>query len=290
MSFSGYLLLLLQVSCLAAEMTELWAEEGSSVTMHAPAIRNIDLVEWEYIRENIPKLILRYYAESQSVTIDPAYKGRVVFHQNNGSLVLQKLRETDSGIYKATVNSMQDKAATTNLTVLKPLPQPKLQSSSNLDGSLINLTCVLPEGTVADVSWKKDGHPLPPEKCFQLTGKNTVLQIRKAEKSVCGSYSCIINNTISLKEAALNLTMTERGCSEAVNLTIGFVIPAVAVVPTLLLLFLCYYKKNQEGQQQPDPQEVTHSLQTTSTSVTSSTHQVSPSLGAADTCNGTMNI
>lgn len=112
------LLLLLQVSCLAAEMTELWAEEGSSVTMHAPAIRNISLAEWEYIRENIPELILQYYAESQSVTIYPAYKGRVVFYENNGSLVLQKLRETDSGIYRATVNLMQDKAATTTLTVI----------------------------------------------------------------------------------------------------------------------------------------------------------------------------
>lgn len=88
------------------------------------------------------------------------------------------------------------------------MPQPKLLSSSNLDGSLINLTCVLPEGTVADVFWKKDGHPLPPEKCFQLTGKTAVLQIRKAEKSDCGSYSCIINNSISWREAALNLTVT----------------------------------------------------------------------------------
>lgn len=88
------------------------------------------------------------------------------------------------------------------------MPQPKLLSSSNLAGSLINLTCVLPEGTVADVSWKKDGHPLPPEKFSQITGKTAVLQIRKAEKSDCGSYSCIINNSISWKEAALNLTVT----------------------------------------------------------------------------------
>ncbi|XP_068552734.1 uncharacterized protein [Anas acuta] len=436
MSFAGYLLLLLQVSCLAAEMTELWAEEGSSVTMHAPAIKYVNLTEWEYIRNGIPKLILDYYAESQAVTIDPAYKGRVVFYQNNGSLVLQKLRETDSGIYKATVNLLQDKAATTTLRVIEPLPQPKLLSSSNLAGSLIKLTCVLPEGTVADVSWKKDGHPLPPEKCFQLTGKTTVLQIRKAEKSDCGSYSCIISNSISWKEAALILTVTgltpparaaqmvtaaalvltaisavlyviwhshlgklrlgkeawkwlmmsilgllctssllllaasviwmqedghsaafillglflsagivamalmvvlmalcrpavlirftskgwhrvipyiivttlvvnllftslllrgfhqlhERGCSEAVNLTIGFVIPAVAVLSMLLVLFLCSYKKNQEKQQQPDPQEVSHSLQTTSILVTSSTRYLSPSLVAADTRHVTMNI
>lgn len=105
------------MSCLA-EITELWAEEGSSVTMHAPAIRNISLAEWEYIRDDIPELILQYYAESQSVTIYTAYKGRVVFYQNNGSLVLQKLRETDSGIYKATVNLMQDKATTTTLKVI----------------------------------------------------------------------------------------------------------------------------------------------------------------------------
>ncbi|XP_068552735.1 uncharacterized protein [Anas acuta] len=417
-------------------MTELWAEEGSSVTMHAPAIKYVNLTEWEYIRNGIPKLILDYYAESQAVTIDPAYKGRVVFYQNNGSLVLQKLRETDSGIYKATVNLLQDKAATTTLRVIEPLPQPKLLSSSNLAGSLIKLTCVLPEGTVADVSWKKDGHPLPPEKCFQLTGKTTVLQIRKAEKSDCGSYSCIISNSISWKEAALILTVTgltpparaaqmvtaaalvltaisavlyviwhshlgklrlgkeawkwlmmsilgllctssllllaasviwmqedghsaafillglflsagivamalmvvlmalcrpavlirftskgwhrvipyiivttlvvnllftslllrgfhqlhERGCSEAVNLTIGFVIPAVAVLSMLLVLFLCSYKKNQEKQQQPDPQEVSHSLQTTSILVTSSTRYLSPSLVAADTRHVTMNI
>ena len=88
------------------------------------------------------------------------------------------------------------------------MPQPKLLSSSNLDGSLINLTCVLPEGTVADVSWKKDGHPLPPEKCFQLTGKTTELQIRNAEKSDCGSYSCIISNSINWKVADFNLTLT----------------------------------------------------------------------------------
>ncbi|KAI6078423.1 Natural killer cell receptor 2B4 [Aix galericulata] len=302
------LLLLLHVSCLAAETTELWAEEGSSVTMHAPAIRNISLAEWEYIRDDIPELILQYYAESQSVTIYTAYKGRVVFYQNNGSLVLQKLRETDSGTYKATVNLMQDKATTTTLRVIKPLPQPKLLSSSNLAGSLINLTCVLPEGTVADVSWKKDGHPLPPEKFSQITGKTTVLQIRKAEKSDCSSYSCIINNSISWKVAALNLTVT--GPSAAFILLglflsagiVAMALTAVAMAPcrpavltrfrskgwhrvilcitaTTLVVNLLFtslllrsfhqlhaYKKNQESQQQPDPQEVTHSLQTTSTS------------------------
>uniref|UniRef100_A0A8C3B9U7 Ig-like domain-containing protein n=1 Tax=Cairina moschata TaxID=8855 RepID=A0A8C3B9U7_CAIMO len=249
MSFAGYLLLLLQVSCLA-EITELWAEEGSSVTMHAPAIRNISLAEWEYIRDDIPELILQYYAESQSVTIYTAYKGRVVFYQNNGSLVLQKLRETDSGIYKATVNLMQDKATTTTLKVIKPLPQPKLLSSSNLAGSLINLTCVLPEGTVADVSWKKDGHPLPPEKCFQLTAKTTVLKIRKAEKSDCGSYSCIINNSISWKVAALNLTVTGlTPPAHAAQKMTAAALVLTAISAVLFVIWLCQPGKLRLGKE-----------------------------------------
>lgn len=112
------LLLLLKGSCLAAEMTLILAEEGSSVMMHAPAIKNVNFTEWEYIRDSTPQFILQYYADSQLITVYPAYKDRVVFYQNNGSFVLQKLRETDSGIYKATVDLMQDKARKTSLRVI----------------------------------------------------------------------------------------------------------------------------------------------------------------------------
>ena len=77
----------------------------------------------------------------------------------------------------------------------------------NLAGSSIELVCVVPEGTVASISWKKEGRPLPPEKCHLLSGNITVLQLRNREKSDCGSYSCNVSNVISWKEAALNLTV-----------------------------------------------------------------------------------
>ncbi|NXI69787.1 HECA2 protein, partial [Anseranas semipalmata] len=203
------LLLLLHGSSIAVEIAERrLAEEGSSVMMHAPAIKNVNFTEWEYIRDGTPEFILQYYADTQSSTVYSAYQDRVVFYPKNGSLLLQKLREMDSGVYKATVDLMQDKARTTLLEVIKPMPQPKLLSTSNLAGSLIELTCMLPQGTVAAVSWKKDGHPLPPEKCYQLTQNTTTLQIRKADKSDCGSYSCNISNAVSWKEAALDLIVT----------------------------------------------------------------------------------
>ncbi|NXT40066.1 HECA2 protein, partial [Pelecanoides urinatrix] len=184
------------------------AAEGSSVLMRAPDIKNVNFTEWEYIRNATPEFILQCYAGCQSPTIYSAYRDRVIFYPKNGSILLQRLRETDSGIYKATVDLMQDKARTTLLEVIKPVPQPELQHRLNPAGSPIELVCVVPEGTVASISWKKEGRPLPPEKCHLLSGNATVLQIRNGEKSDCGSYSCNVSDGISWKEAALNLTVT----------------------------------------------------------------------------------
>ncbi|NXG66585.1 HECA2 protein, partial [Hemiprocne comata] len=183
------------------------AAEGSSILLHAPEIPNINFTEWEFIRSSRPEFILQHYTDYPPATIYSAYQGRIIFYPQNGSILLQRLRVTDSGIYKATVDLMQDKARTTLLEVLKPVSQPELQCSPSLAGSPIELICVVPEGTVASISWKKEGRPLPPEKCYQLSRNTTVLQIRKGEKSDCGSYSCNISNRISWKETALNLTL-----------------------------------------------------------------------------------
>ncbi|NXE81013.1 HECAM protein, partial [Cochlearius cochlearius] len=183
------------------------AAEGSSVLMDAPDAKNVNITEWEYTRTSTPEFILQCYEGCRSPTIYPAYQGRVVFYPN-GSILLQELRETDSGTYKATINLRQDKARTIFLQVIKPVPQPELQHSLNLAGLPIELVCLVPEGTVASISWKKEGRPLPPEKCYQLSENITVLQIRNGEKSDCGSYSCNVSNEISWKEAALNLTVT----------------------------------------------------------------------------------
>ncbi|KGL89835.1 hypothetical protein N301_13013, partial [Charadrius vociferus] len=184
------------------------AAAGSSVLMHAPDIKNVNFTEWEYIRDTTPEFILQYYGDFSPPTIYKAYQGRVIFYPENGSILLQRLQESDSGIYKATVDLMQDKARTTLLEVIQPVPQPELQCPSNLAGSPINLVCIVPEGRVNSISWKKDGHPLPPEKLCLLSANHKVLQIRNGEKSDCGSYSCNISNVISWKEAVLNLTVT----------------------------------------------------------------------------------
>ncbi|NWR81335.1 NCAM1 protein, partial [Centropus unirufus] len=186
-----------------------YAAEGSSLLMHAPEIKNVSFTQWEYIGSSSSAFILQHYADSQALTIYPAYQGRVIFNPKDGSILLLGLQEADSGTYRATVNLMLDKARTTLLQVLKPVPQPELQRTSNLAGSPIKLVCSVPEGMeVPSISWKKDGGPLPPEKCYLLPGNTTVLHIRMGEKSDCGTYSCNVSNVISWKETTLNLMVT----------------------------------------------------------------------------------
>ncbi|XP_010713591.1 uncharacterized protein LOC104912188 isoform X1 [Meleagris gallopavo] len=226
-------------SCLGVEITERkLAAEGSSVMMHAPAISNVNITEWEYIEGSTPKLILQYYANLQSTVIYTAYRGRVVFYQTNGSLLLQQLQEADSGLYKATVDLMQDRARTTILEVIKPVPQPELLKSSTLNCSFIKLTCLLPNGTVAAVSWKKDRRSLTPQNYYQLTQNSAELWIRKGDKSNCGSYSCNVSNAVSWKEATFNLKIA--GLSPPLRGALKMTVAALALAVITAISFVIW--------------------------------------------------
>lgn len=94
------------------------AAEGSSILMQAPDVEHMNVLEWEYTGGSTSKSLLQYFASSQSLTVHPAYLGRVVFHPGNGSMLLQSLQESDGGIYKATVDLMQNKTRKTLLRVI----------------------------------------------------------------------------------------------------------------------------------------------------------------------------
>ncbi|KAM6061599.1 uncharacterized protein VSU04_009084 [Chlamydotis macqueenii] len=246
-----YALLVLQGSSTAVEVTERRvAAEGSSVLLHAPSVANVSVIEWEYTRNATAEFILQSYADHPSPTIYSAYQGRVIFYPENGSILLQRLREADSGLYKATVDLMQHKARTTLLEVIKPVPQPELQCRSNLAGSPIDLVCVVPEGTVASISWNKEGHPLPNKMYYLLAENTTVLRIRNGEKSDCGSYSCNVSNAISWKEAALNLTVT--GLSPPLHHAQRLAVVAlmlVAVPAISIVTLLCQPTEHRLGEE-----------------------------------------
>lgn len=81
------------------------AAVGSSVLLPGPDnVTHIYSTRWERLNGTSSRTILQYYSGSHSPTIHPPYAGRAIFHPSNGSLLLEDVHESDSGIYKVTVN------------------------------------------------------------------------------------------------------------------------------------------------------------------------------------------
>ncbi|NWJ07945.1 HECA2 protein, partial [Crypturellus undulatus] len=181
---------------------------GSSVLLPVPDnVTQIRSVQWEYLNGTESHSILQHYSGSQSPTICAPYIGRAVFHPSNGSLLLEDVQETDSGIYKVTINLEERESLQIQLEVLKPVSPPQLRCSVPVTQSSIEVLCDVAEGKVDTITWKKDGQPLPSDRSFYLSSSISVLYLKKVQKSDCGSYSCNASNGISWQEASLNVTI-----------------------------------------------------------------------------------
>ncbi|POI34236.1 hypothetical protein CIB84_002009 [Bambusicola thoracicus] len=233
------------------------AAEGSSVMMHAPAISNVNITEWEYIEGSTPKFILQYYSKAQVPIVYDAYQGRVVFYQNNGSLLLQQLREADSGIYKATVDLMQDRTRTTILEVIRKEAQTWLTPPMI---GLLGISCLLL--FVTSVIWMQEEGP---SAAFILHGlyflaaviaMGLIIMIswcRPEALSQSPTYHSVVLCSTAMT-LAVNLSFSflllhnfhqdhERGCSEPVDVITSCVLTVLAALLLLLLFALWYHKK-----------------------------------------------
>lgn len=92
---------------------------GSSVLLPAPDnIKDIRFIHWEYTNGSMSLCIVQYSEGSLGPTVYEPYRGRVNFHPSNGSLLVKNVQETDSGIYKTTVNLTEMETRKTLLEVL----------------------------------------------------------------------------------------------------------------------------------------------------------------------------
>ncbi|NXF13160.1 CEAM5 protein, partial [Smithornis capensis] len=188
------------------------AAVGSSVLL--PGLENIthsDSTWWEYLNGTSFHTILQHSRGAPTPTIHGPYVGRAGFHPSNGSLMLEDVQEGDSGIYRVTVNAGDRESLEILLEVLKPVSRPRLWSSSLVARATGQVVCEVAEGRVDSITWKKDGQPLPPDRGSQLSGSRSVLYLRPAQRSDCGSYSCNASNGISWQETSLNVTIAGDG-------------------------------------------------------------------------------
>ncbi|NXT55913.1 CD48 protein, partial [Pluvianellus socialis] len=184
------------------------AAAGSSVLLPGPGnVTHVYSARWEFLDGTSPRPILQYYRGSHHPAFHAPYAGRAIFHPSNASLLLEDVQESDSGIYKATVNVGDRESLKILLEVLKPVSRPRLWSRALVARATGEVLCDVAEGRVDTITWKKDGQPLPPDRGFRLSGSPGVLHLRSAKKSDCGSYSCNVSNGISWQETSLNVTV-----------------------------------------------------------------------------------
>ncbi|NXX33339.1 CEAM5 protein, partial [Nicator chloris] len=182
---------------------------GSSVLL--PGLDNVthsNSMHWEFLNGTSPHTILQHTGGAHTPAIHAPYAGRAVFHPSNGSLLLEDVQESDSGTYRVTVNTGDRKSLEIQLEVLKPVSCPELRTSPLLARATGQVVCEAAEGGRVDtITWKKDGQPLPPHRVSQLSSSRSVLYLRPAKKSDCGSYSCNASNGISWQETSLNIAI-----------------------------------------------------------------------------------
>ncbi|KFZ54204.1 HEPACAM family member 2, partial [Podiceps cristatus] len=184
------------------------AAVGSSVLLPGPDnVTRIYSTRWEYLKGTSPRTILRYDRGSHDPAIQAPYAGRATFHPSNGSLLLEDVQESDSGIYKVAVNGGDGESLKILLEVLKPVSRPRLRSSALVARATGEVLCDVAEGRVDAITWKKDGQPLPSDRGFHLSDSLSILYLKSAKKSDCGSYSCNASNGISWQETSLDVTV-----------------------------------------------------------------------------------
>ncbi|NWS25494.1 HECA2 protein, partial [Polioptila caerulea] len=184
------------------------AAVGASVLL--PGLDNVtpsDSMSWEFLDGTGPHPILQHQGGPRAPAIFAPYAGRAVFHPANGSLLLEDVRESDNGTYRVTVNTGDRKSLEIHLEVLQPVSRPQLRTSPLLARATGQVVCEVAEGKVDTMAWKKDGQPLPPDRVSQLSSSRSILYLRPAKKSDCGSYACNASNRISWQETSLEVTI-----------------------------------------------------------------------------------
>ncbi|NXY84708.1 HECA2 protein, partial [Alcedo cyanopectus] len=166
------------------------AAVGSSVLLPGPDnFTHIYSMCWQYLNGSSSHTILWHHRGSPKPEVHPSYTGRAIFHPSNGSLLLEDVQESDSGIYKVTVSCSGRESLQILLDVLKPVSHPRLWSRALVAQAPGEVLCEVAEGKVDTITWKKDGQPLPTDGVFRPSDGLSVLYLRPAKKSDCGSYS-----------------------------------------------------------------------------------------------------
>ncbi|XP_054567103.1 carcinoembryonic antigen-related cell adhesion molecule 1-like [Eptesicus fuscus] len=144
--------------------------------------------------------ILSYAADTQAVTLGPAYNHRETIYPN-GSLLFQKVTLKDTGYYTllAIDKDYESKEVTGQLRVHQPVGKPALRASNATvteQKDTVVLTCLTYDMGIS-IRWLFKNQILPHKDRMKLSRDNSILTIDPVRREDAGGYQCEVFNPIS---------------------------------------------------------------------------------------------
>ncbi|XP_067831551.1 hepatic and glial cell adhesion molecule-like [Heptranchias perlo] len=207
---------------------------------------DIHSVTWKVQRASSLR-IFQYVMETSKMYLSPAYKGRVQFHRENGSLTLYSFKAQDEGMYRIIVtdNEGSEHSASIQVLVYEQVSRPVIatfQTSTNMI-----LSCLARNGTEQSYRWFKDGERLPEKDQSAVSEDGRNLTLLSLGTAFCGVYTCLVRNQLSAE--SVNRSITEYdgvlACREppkALGKNLHISLIAVGIIVALLLAICIYVK------------------------------------------------
>ncbi|XP_061738556.1 HEPACAM family member 2 isoform X2 [Nerophis ophidion] len=145
----------------------------------------------------------------ESTIMDMTHRNRILFREPNVSLLIRRLNLRDEGDYQLNLNiKFHNKTGevfreerTVHVTVDVPVSTPVIEKNPAHavveDQANVTWTCSVERGTRVAFQWLRDNVPVGVGDRYHFSEDKSTLLISPVRKEDRGSYSCVVNNTVS---------------------------------------------------------------------------------------------
>ncbi|KAM3831084.1 hepatic and glial cell adhesion molecule [Vipera latastei] len=206
------------------------------------------VIRWQ-VKRNKAVTVVQSIGTGIIGNLRPEYRDRIKIFEN-GSLLINELQLSDEGTYEVEISITDDTFTgemNINLTVDVPVSKPHvaLASSTVLELSeYFSLNCSHKNGTKPIYTWMKDNKPLINDSRLILSHDQKILTITRVLMSDDDTYSCLVENPISMGQSVpIKLTVYRRSSLYIILSTGG-----IFLLGTLVTVCACWKpsKKNKK--------------------------------------------